>query len=117
MARTNQVSNQTVVNKTSEARPVAMQEPRPQSIEMCLYVAGRAPNSQLALANLTAICGEYLSGRFQLEIVDVLATPMRAFADGILVTPSLARTDTLPQVRIIGNLSDRTSVLRALGIS
>lgn len=99
------------------AEPAATQTPHRSSIEMCLYVAGTAPNSQLALVNLTAICEEHMAGRFQLEIVDVLATPLRALADGILVTPSLARIHPLPQVRIVGNLNDRTSVLRALGIS
>lgn len=83
---------------------------------LCLYVAGNAPNSQLAVSNLAAICDEFLPGRYQLEIVDVLATPLRALADGILVTPSLALTATSPAVRIIGNLSDRDSVLHALGI-
>ena len=85
-------------------------------ISMCLYVAGNAPNSQLAVSNLTAICQEFLVGRFQLEIIDVLTTPLRALADGILVTPSLARTAPLPSVRIVGNLDDRSSVLHALGI-
>ena len=87
------------------------------TIAMCLYVAGNAPNSQLAVANLAAICDQYLVGRYSLEIVDVLTTPLRALADGVLVTPSLARTAPKPAVRIIGNLNDRNSVLNALGIS
>ena len=84
---------------------------------MCLYVAGQAPNSQLAITNLAAICSEFLHGRFTLEIVDVLETPLRALADGIVVTPSLTKNEPAPTARIVGNLSDKKSVLHALGIA
>ena len=95
----------------------AAAENAPTTIAMCLYVAGNAPNSQLAVANLAAICAEFLVGRFTLEIVNVLETPLRALADGILVTPSLARSAPPPAIRIVGNLNDRNSVLSALGIT
>lgn len=86
-------------------------------LTLCLYVAGNAPNSQMAVSNLTAICEQYLVGRCQLEIVDVLTSPQRALADGILVTPSLACSGPQPAVRIVGNLNDHNSVLHALGIT
>lgn len=86
-------------------------------LTLCLYVAGNAPNSQLAVSNLNAICAQHLAGRCQLEIVDVLVSPQRALADGILVTPSLACSGPLPAVRIVGNLNDHNSVLHALGIT
>lgn len=85
-------------------------------VVMCLYVADSAPNSVQAIANLEAICNEHLKGNFRLEIVDVLEYPQRALADGILVTPSLAKLSPSPAAQVIGNLSDRASVLRALGI-
>lgn len=85
-------------------------------LDLCLYIAGNAPNSQLAIDNLATICDEFLAGRFQLEVIDVLNTPLRALADGVLVTPSLAVTSAHSAVRIIGNLNDRNSVLRAMGI-
>ena len=85
-------------------------------IVLRLYIANNAPNSMQAIANLDAICQEHLKDAFKLEIVDVLEYPERALADGILVTPSLAKVAPSPVVRVIGNLSDRPSVLRALGI-
>jgi len=81
-----------------------------------LYVANNAPNSVQAVANLEAICREHLKDAFKLEIVDVLEYPQRALADGILVTPSLAKVSPSPVTRVVGNLSDKASVLRALGI-
>ncbi len=86
------------------------------TVVMCLYIAHNAPNSLLAIANLTSICQEYLHDHFQLEIVDVLDKPLRALADGILVTPSLAKLAPLPIATIVGNLSDKSSVMLALGI-
>lgn len=81
-----------------------------------LYIANNAPNSLQAIANLAEICKQHLQDKFQLEIVDVLEFPLRALAEGILVTPSLAKLSPAPTARIVGNLSDRSSVLRALGI-
>ena len=85
-------------------------------IVMRLYVVNSAPNSLLAVANLAAICKECLTDNFKLEIVDVLEQPLRALADGILVTPSLAKLAPSPAANIVGNLSDKSSVMRALGI-
>jgi circadian clock protein KaiB len=81
-----------------------------------LYIANNAPNSRRAVANLAAICKQHLEDNFKLEIVDVLETPLRALADGILVTPSLTKVSPSPVAKIVGNLSDKGSVLRALGL-
>ena len=85
-------------------------------VVMCLYIANSAPNSVRAVANLETICKEHLKDNFKLEIIDVLEYPLRALADGIVVTPSLAKMSPSPAAKIIGNLSDKSSVLRALGI-
>jgi circadian clock protein KaiB len=83
---------------------------------MRLYISGKAPNSVRAVANLEAICQEYLKEGYTLEIVDVFQEPIRALADGVLVTPSLAKVSPGPLANVVGNLSDRSSVLLALGI-
>jgi circadian clock protein KaiB len=82
-----------------------------------LYIAGGAPNSLQAIANLEAICREYLQGGHKLEVVDVLENPGRAMAEGVLVTPSLAKLSPLPAASVIGNLSNRAKVLLALGLA
>jgi circadian clock protein KaiB len=81
-----------------------------------LYIANSAPNSIKAIANLEAICKEHLQDGFKLEIIDVLEFPRRALADGVLVTPHLAKLSPSPAAKIVGNLSDRSNVLHALGI-
>jgi circadian clock protein KaiB len=85
-------------------------------VVMRLYIAGSAPNSVQAVANLEAICREHLKGVHTLEIVDILEHPLRAMADGVLVTPSLTKVSPLPAASVVGNLSDKNKVLLALGI-
>ena len=91
-------------------------ESKKKMLRLRLYVAGGAPNSVRAIANLATICKEHLQSAFKLEIVDVLKSPLRALADGVLVTPHLAKLSPAPAARIVGNLSDHASVLNALGI-
>jgi circadian clock protein KaiB len=86
------------------------------AVVMVLYITDNGPNSVRAVANLDAICKEHLQENFRLEIIDVLQYPQRALADGVVVTPSLAKLSPLPAATIVGNLSDKSGVLRALGI-
>jgi circadian clock protein KaiB len=85
-------------------------------VVMRLYIADNAPNSAKAVANLEMICKEYLGSKFRLEVIDVLEYPQRALADGVVVTPSLTKVSPSPAAKIVGNLSDKSSVLHALGI-
>ena len=84
-------------------------------LRLRLYVAGNAPNSVRAVANVRAICDEHFPGGHDLEIVDLVLHPARALADEIIVTPTLLKLAPLPAARVIGNLSDAPQVLVALG--
>jgi circadian clock protein KaiB len=90
--------------------------PAAGTVVLRLYIVDNAPNSLKAVANLAAICEEFLLGRFSLEIIDVLQQPLRALADGVLVTPNLLKISPGPAANVIGNLGRRRDVLRALGI-
>ena len=83
-------------------------------LRLRLYVAGNAPNSLRAIANVRAICAAHFDNCHDLEIVDLLEHPGRAVADGILVTPTLLKLLPLPVQRVIGNLSDTHQVLLTL---
>jgi circadian clock protein KaiB len=98
------------------AKADAASAPVTTVVMMCLYVAGTAPNSVKAIANLEAICRRHLKDGYKLEIVDVCERPRRALADGVLVTPSLTKVSPAPAANVIGNLSDTGSVLAALGL-
>ncbi len=81
-----------------------------------LYLAGGAPNSVRAFANLYAICRKHFPGSHRIEVIDVLKEPLRALAEAILVTPTLVKLSPLPEQQIIGDLSEEEAVLLALGL-
>jgi circadian clock protein KaiB len=81
-----------------------------------LYVAGDAPNSLAALANLRAALAEFPKHSADVELIDVLSDPDRALRDGVLVTPMLVKFEPPPERRVLGNLRDRGVLLGALGL-
>ena len=87
---------------------------RSDTFHFQLYIAGDAQNSVAALANLKAICREYLPDRHKIEIVDVFREPKRALDQGIFMTPTLVRCTPSPIRRIVGTLSQTQPVLDAL---
>jgi circadian clock protein KaiB len=86
------------------------------AFKFCLYVAGDAPNSTTAIANLTALCREHLADRHDIEVVNVFREPKRALADCIFMTPTLVKLAPSPTQRIVGTLSQTQPVLQALGL-
>ncbi len=94
-----------------------MSLPNKQRWVFRLYIAGEAQNSQMAVANLADIRQAYRLEQYELEIIDILKDPLVAIRDGILVTPTLVRLYPEPACKIIGNLSERSKVLRVLGLS
>lgn len=81
-----------------------------------LYIAGDAPNSLQALANLTELCAAHLANRHEIEIVDVLLDPKRALAESIFMTPTLISDSPYPGHRIVGTLSNTEPILQILGL-
>src|SRR5687768_18622675 len=82
-----------------------------------LYVAGSAPNSTRAHANLLAILDRAGRDDYGLEVVDCFVEPQRALQDGVLVTPTLLKLSPEPRETVIGTLSDARSVALALGLA
>jgi circadian clock protein KaiB len=81
-----------------------------------LYVAGQTPKSIAAFANLKNICEEYLAGKYQIEIVDLVKNPMLAKGDQILAIPTVVRQLPPPVKKLIGDLANTQRVLVGLDI-
>jgi circadian clock protein KaiB len=82
-----------------------------------LYVAGKTPRAELAIANLRRICEQELGGRYELAIIDVIESPEAAEEARILATPTLIKHLPPPLRRVIGDLSDKEKVLLGLEVS
>jgi circadian clock protein KaiB len=82
--------------------------------ELRLYVAGQSPKSLAAYANLKRLCEEHLSGRYTVEVVDLLLTPKLAEGEQIVAIPTLVRQLPKPMRRIVGDLSNTDQALVGL---
>ncbi|OGP49699.1 MAG: circadian clock protein KaiB [Deltaproteobacteria bacterium RBG_13_43_22] len=82
-----------------------------------LYVTGKTPKSERAIANLKEICEKELKGLYELQIIDVLEHPQLAEDEKILATPTLIKDLPPPLKRIIGDLSNSEKVLLGLDLS
>lgn len=81
-----------------------------------LYVAGQTPKSVAAIANLKNICEQHMTGRYNIEIVDLMKNPALAQHHQIVAIPTLIRQLPEPLKRIIGDLSNVEKVLVGLDI-
>ena len=66
------------------------------------------------MANVERTCCELVGLRYRLEIVDVLADPLRALNDDVLMTPTLVRLVPTPHSKIIGNLTEGQKLLELM---
>jgi circadian clock protein KaiB len=62
------------------------------------------------------ICEEHLSGKYEIEVIDLLKHPQLARGDQIVAVPTLVRRLPQPIKRIIGDLSNAERVLVGLDL-
>ena len=60
---------------------------------------------------------QVLKNAYELEVIDVLKNPQVAVHEGILVTPTLLKSNSDPERRIVGDFTDQSHLLKALGLS
>jgi circadian clock protein KaiB len=103
--------------KTLTAHSVRQQKNSKEPIwELRLYVAGQTAKSLQAFANLKRFCEEYLGGKYQIEVVDLMKNPELAMGDQIFALPTLVRKLPEPVRKIIGDLSNTERVLVGLDL-
>ena len=103
-------TDKTAVKKTRKTVP------KKEMWLLRLYVAGQTPKSLLAFANLEKICKEHLTGKYKIEVIDLLNNPQLAKDDQILAIPTLVRKLPEPVKKIIGDLSNTVKVLVGLDL-
>jgi circadian clock protein KaiB len=67
-----------------------------------------------AFANLKKLCDEHLSGRYKIEVIDLLRNPQLAAGDQIVAVPTLVRKLPQPLRKIVGDLRDTERALVGL---
>lgn len=84
--------------------------------QLRLYIAGNTSKSVAALNNLKKYCELHLSGKYKIEVIDLLLNPQLAAGDQILAIPTLVRKMPVPVRKIIGDLSNEEKVLVGLDL-
>jgi circadian clock protein KaiB len=93
-----------------------LEEARAGDYVLRLFVSGTTPRSTAAIANVKRICDEHLSGRYQLEVIDVYQQPELARDQQLIAAPTLIKQEPPPARRLVGNLSDEHKVMISLDI-
>jgi circadian clock protein KaiB len=82
-----------------------------------LFVTGATPNSVKAVVNIKRICETHIAGKYILEIIDLYHRKEMAEAEQLVAVPMLIKTFPLPVRKLVGDLSNSTKVLDALGLN
>lgn len=88
-----------------------------QHYQLRLYITGTTPRSAQAIANIRSLCEEYLTGHYDLEVVDIYQQPTEAAKEQIIAAPTLVKELPNPPKRLIGDLSDRGKVILGLNLT
>ena len=107
-----------IANGMSRPSPASVTPSNREVWSLRLYVAGQSTKSLTAFANLKQLCEQYLTGRYQIEVVDLTKQPHLAQADQIVALPTLVRKLPEPIKRLVGDLSktDRVMAGMELGV-
>jgi circadian clock protein KaiB len=81
-----------------------------------LYITGPTLYSLQAIINLKRVCEKYLSGRYDIEVVDLYQQPELAREARLLATPTLIRKLPAPVRQVIGDLTSTERLLVALNL-
>jgi circadian clock protein KaiB len=92
-------------------------EPPSNLLVLRLYVTGNTHRSTRAVENARRLLQMYAAGRFELEVIDIYLHPEAAIAAQIIAAPTLVKVNPGPLRRVIGDLSDSSKVLAALGLN
>jgi circadian clock protein KaiB len=104
------------ITKAQAALEKALAEKDSHHYVLRLYVAGLTPRSTQAIQNIRKICEEHLSGRYNLEVIDIYQQPVLAEGEQIIAAPTLIKKLPLPLRRFIGDMSRTEKILLGLDL-
>ena len=87
-----------------------------QKFILSLFVAGMTPRSLRAIENARQLCDKYLTGRCEIEVIDVYQQPGRAKEAHVIAAPTLVKHLPPPLQRFVGDLSDPEPILVRLAL-
>jgi circadian clock protein KaiB len=92
-------------------------EPAPVRLQLALFISGASPASSRAVRRLRDLCDRHFPDGYDLEIIDIYQQPEVVVSRGVLAVPTLFKELPLPVRVLIGDFTDESRVLAALGLS
>jgi circadian clock protein KaiB len=81
-----------------------------------LYVSGTSSRSAIAIANVRAICDQYLQGHYELDVVDIYQQPAATKAAQVVAVPTLIKELPFPPQRFVGDMSNTERIVVGLNL-
>ena len=86
-------------------------------LQLTLFVSGASPTSTQAVRRLRDLCDRHFPSGYDLEIVDIYQQPEVVVSRGVLAVPTLFKELPIPVRVLIGDFTDESRVLAALGLA
>jgi circadian clock protein KaiB len=102
---------------SSRAIEPSLRRTRKRKYILRLYITGMTPRSMRAIENVKSICDDYLTGRYELQVIDIYQQPKLAKGEQIIAVPTLIKKLPAPLKRMIGDMADADRVLMGLDLA
>lgn len=93
-----------------------MSDKNKKSIQLKLYITEETEKTKQMIEKLEKILQDELSGKYNLEVINIVEHPKLAEEEKILATPTLEKKLPPPVRRIVGDLSEKEGVLVGLDL-
>ena len=95
----------------------ALQSADKQRYVLRLYVCGMTARSVKAVEDVRRVCDETLSGRCELQVVDIREHPEAAKEAQVIAAPTLVKELPLPLRKLIGDMSKAKNLFVGLNVA
>jgi len=87
-----------------------------RNVVLELYVAGATSKYREIIEEFRTFLESTFSGNYELTVLDIIDNPQAGEDKKILATPTLIKKFPAPEKRIIGDLSLKEYIIKALGL-
>lgn len=81
-----------------------------------LYITGSTPRAKAAVVKVKTFCEQHLKEHYQLDVIDIYQQPAYAREEQIIAAPTLVKKTPQPLRRLVGDFSNTSRVMSALGL-
>jgi circadian clock protein KaiB len=85
-----------------------------QMYKFLLFIKADSPEGIRAVANSKKIFEKYLKGQYELDVIDINKYAALTITNDVVLVPLLIKKEPLPEIRILGDLSNAEKLLDEL---